>query len=154
MSRMTCLIFFSRSSSRSTMSFRFARIKVLTRSKSPMMNLLSITNYCEPFKTSKKTATYPLPSKTCLRQQVQAANTGRKLRQRRQRNEAERDHFLKRVDRPAQKVVKQKTDRYHHENPNHEKFFIHGHCHPPRPPGAPVGLSGPTGTEAIVMTCW
>src|SRR5882757_8944654 len=39
-SRITCLIIFSGSSARSIMSFRFARIKVPTRSKSPMIFLL------------------------------------------------------------------------------------------------------------------
>src|SRR5208282_3829996 len=41
MSRMTCLIIFSGSSARSIISLRLARIKVLTRSKSPMVMLLS-----------------------------------------------------------------------------------------------------------------
>src|SRR6202040_742232 len=41
MSRITCLIIFSGSSARSIMSLRFARIKVPTRSKSPMVFLLS-----------------------------------------------------------------------------------------------------------------
>src|SRR6516225_2406937 len=41
MSRMTCLINFSGSSARSIMSFRLARIKVPTRSRSPMVMLLS-----------------------------------------------------------------------------------------------------------------
>src|ERR1700686_1424348 len=40
MSRMTCLMSFSGSSARSIMSFRLARIKVLTPSKSPMTFLL------------------------------------------------------------------------------------------------------------------
>src|SRR5215467_8766074 len=40
MSRITCLIIFSGSSARSIMSLRFARIKVPTRSKSPMVFLL------------------------------------------------------------------------------------------------------------------
>jgi hypothetical protein len=39
------LIIFSGSSARSTMSFRLARIKVLTRSKSPMVLLLSIFEF-------------------------------------------------------------------------------------------------------------
>src|ERR1700739_289481 len=43
-SRITCLIIFSGSSARSIMSLRFARIKVLTRSKSPMVMLLSNIN--------------------------------------------------------------------------------------------------------------
>src|SRR5271169_5447305 len=41
MSIITCLIIFSGSSARSIMSFRLARIKVPTRSKSPMTFLLS-----------------------------------------------------------------------------------------------------------------
>src|SRR6267378_2081246 len=39
-SKITCLIIFSGSSARSIMSFKFARIKVPTRSKSPMIFLL------------------------------------------------------------------------------------------------------------------
>src|ERR1700730_6559832 len=42
MSRMTCLIIFSGSSARSIMSLRLARIKVLTRSKSPIVVLPSL----------------------------------------------------------------------------------------------------------------
>src|SRR6266850_5844638 len=132
MSRITCLIIFSGSSARSTMSFRFARINVLTRSKSPMMNLLSKTKCCEPLKTWKKTAAYPLPSKISLGQQVQAPNSRRKVHQPRQRKDAERDSLLKRADRPAQKLVKEETDRHDHENPNNEKFFFPVHCHPPK----------------------
>src|SRR5882724_3937032 len=154
MSRITCLIIFSGSSARSTMSFRFARIKVLTRSKSPMMHLLSKSKYCKPLKTLKKNRRLPVAFKISLGQQVQAPNPHRKFHQPRQRNQAERNHLLKRVDRPAQEVVKQESDRHHHENPSNEKFFFPGHCHPPKPSGVPVGPPRPTGAEAIVMTCW
>src|SRR5271169_3026090 len=50
MSRMTCLIIFSGSSARSIISLRLARIRVLTRSKSPMVMLLP-----KRFDTTKKT---------------------------------------------------------------------------------------------------
>src|ERR1700730_10371709 len=151
---MTCLIIFSGSSARSTMSFRFARINVLTRSKSPMMHLLSNNKTANFSRHQKNAAAYPLPSKTRLRQQVQAANPRRKLHQPRQRNQAERDCLLKCPYLTTQKVVKQESDRHHHENPNNEKSFFHVHGHPPGPSGAPVDPPRPTGTEAIVMTCW
>src|SRR5258708_33649567 len=48
-SRITCLIMLSGSSARSIMSLRFARIKVLTRSRSPMMILLSNRKHLLPF---------------------------------------------------------------------------------------------------------
>src|SRR5579862_4288078 len=50
MSIMTCLIIFSGSSARSIMSFRLARIKVPTRSKSPIVILLS--NHSKSFRSA------------------------------------------------------------------------------------------------------
>src|SRR5712664_707779 len=134
MSRITCLIIFSGSSARSTISFRFARIKVLTRSRSPMMNLLSKTKYCKPLERSKENRRL-MGRSSDSRQKIDAPNHRCELHQPWHRKDAERDDSLKRVDRPAQKVVKQKTGPHHRENPNHEKFFIHGHCHPPGPFG-------------------
>src|SRR5215472_3970491 len=62
MSRITCLIIFSGSSARSIISFRLARIRVLTRSKSPMVSsfrrslpLPKPTFRCEsPFRVDSK----------------------------------------------------------------------------------------------------
>src|SRR5882724_2637261 len=145
---MTCLIIFSGSSARSTMSFRFARIKVLTRSKSPMMNLLPTpidANHSNPQTKAALARRYLVgpPSEagrsSDSRQKIHAANPRRKLHQPGQRNKTERYSLLKRPDRPAQIVVKQESDRHHHENPNDEKFFFPGHCHPPRAFSAPVG---------------
>src|SRR6266850_2489083 len=143
MSRITCLIIFPGSSARSTMSFRFARIKVLTRSKSPMMHLLSKSKYCKPLKTLKKNRRLPVAFKISLGQQVQAPNSRRKLHQPWQRKEAERDCLLKRPDRPAQKLVKQKPNRHHYENPSNERSFFPVHCHPPRPFGV-LGMAART----------
>src|SRR5260370_28201690 len=132
MSRITCLIIFSGSCARSTMSLIFARIKVLTRSKSPMVNLLSkpIDANHSNFKDGRvRLAT----SQTESRQEVHAENYSCKLRKAGQTNQVQRHGPAKRTDRARPKVAEYKTGHQHDEKPKEENFFFRTHGHPPRP---------------------
>src|SRR5216683_1702467 len=133
MSRITCLIIFSGSSARSTMSLIFARISVPTRSKSPMIDLLSRTKRCKPLLPFKDNRMRLPAPQTKSGPEVHAANSRRKLRKARQRNEVQRDGPAQCIDRACPKVMEYKTECHHHEKPNEENFFFHAHGHPPRP---------------------
>src|SRR5882762_1110244 len=131
MSRITCLIIFSGSSARSTMSLMFARIKVLTRSKSPMMNLLSRIDdakHSKPFHDNQAR----LPAlQSASEYGVHAVHSRRELREAQQRNESQRNGPAKRVDRARPKVVEHKTECHYHKNPKKKKLFFRAHGHPP-----------------------
>src|SRR5258708_26681589 len=104
MSRITCLIIFSGSSARSTMSLMFARIKVLTRSKSPMMNLLSRTNDANHSKPSNNNQARLPALQSASEQEVHAVHSGRDLREAQQRNKSQRNSPANRVDRAPPKM--------------------------------------------------
>src|SRR2546421_4841344 len=153
MSRITCLIIFSGSSARSTMSLMFARIKVLTRSKSPMMNLLSRTKRCQPLKLFRENHAPPDP-KAKSEEEARAPNCCCQFRHTRQENQVQRDGPAKRINRASPKVVEHKTNCHHHEKPNEEKFFFAAHGHPPNHSAPPAGPQGPAGDGITVITSW
>src|SRR5260370_17793377 len=141
MSRITCLIIFSGSSARSTMSLMFARIKVPTRSKSPMMSLLSKPNDANHSNLSKPIESACRPrmlnqGRKC-RPQIPATNFASPSKETMFSAAA----LPREIDRACPKLVEYKTERHRHYDPNEEKIFFHIHAHPPQHIGLPVRLS-------------
>src|SRR6266436_5464154 len=97
-------------------------------------------------KTSEKTKPPPR-LRPHSGQEADTANSCRKFRKARRRNQVQRNGPAKRIDCACPKVAEYKTECHRHEKPNEEKFFFHAHGHPPRPFGAPVGIQNAPGRK-------
>src|ERR1700722_2156797 len=139
MSIITCLIIFSGSSARSIMSFRLARIKVLTLSKSPMTFLLSNGRKLLLPKRNKNFKATTRRHKTLLgaglmqmpSQQMQEGGNISK---------AERRHLLRQVDRSSQEMPGGESNHHGAEDPEQQEFVFPRHGHPPTAIKRPGGL--------------
>src|ERR1700730_1420778 len=144
MSRITCLIILSGSSAWSIMSFRFARIRVLTRSRSPMMILLSDCD--KPFTSRATTQNRGSPEKKRLqtKQEPRESTEGR---------EPERKTIFQCHLRVSGKLRDQKLHYHHREYPQDQKDFSHGHGLFPQRQKKALGRPRPAPAEAVVTHC-
>src|SRR5882724_3064349 len=132
-SRITCLIIFSGSSARSIMSFRLARIRVPTRSKSPMVFLPS------------DELRMPRCGKCC-----------RELSENCSGAEIAGDKILEARGQATQEVPSEKRRRYCRDDPDDQELLLDSHVvYPSLEDFESVPVSPPrlTGTEANI-TWW